>query len=91
MDEKRFTRLDDKIDKLDEKVDQVNLTLAKIEITLGVNTQSLVEHIKRTNLLEEKLEPVEKHVTNVNVIGKFLMGALGVIATIAGIYAVFFN
>lgn len=73
-----FTRLFDKLDSLDERLNNIDITLAKQET-------SLAEHIRRTNLLEEKLEPVEKHVTMLNGVAKFI----GLSALLAGIYSVF--
>jgi len=61
---------------LDKRVDSIDITLARQEV-------SLAEHIRRTNILEEKLEPVEKHVTMLNGVMKFL----GISALIAGIYS----
>jgi len=67
-------RTEDKIDKIVESIGEINVTLAKQEVSLS-------EHIKRTNLLEQKLEPVEKHVAMVNGALKFI----GTLALIAGI------
>lgn len=67
-------RIEDKIDKLADK-------LANIDKTLAVNTSSLVEHVRRTNLLEERVEPLEKDVTMIHGALKFI----GVVATLAAI------
>lgn len=66
----------DMLKDLDKRVDSIDITLARQEV-------SLAEHIRRTNILEEKLEPVEKHVTMLNGVMKFL----GISALIAGIYS----
>lgn len=67
--------LEDKIDSISEKITNIDVTLAKQSVVLE-------EHIRRTNLLEEKLAPVEKHVHMVNgalkAIG-FIAIALGVV------------
>ncbi len=60
-------RILDKLDEMDKRLDNIDVTLAKQHV-------SLEEHIKRTNLLEEKLDPVEKHVHGVNVILKLFGG-----------------
>lgn len=57
--DKKLDKLEAKLDKLDERLDQISTTLA-------VNTASLVEHIKRTNKLEERTEYNEKHVLFIN-------------------------
>ena len=67
-------RLEDKIDKIGERMGNIDVTLAKQSIILE-------EHVKRTNLLEGKLAPVEKHVIMVNGVLKFL----GLVAILIGI------
>jgi hypothetical protein len=71
----QIERLDSKISKTDEKI-------GNIEVILARNTTSLEEHIKRTNILEQKLEPVETHVKHVEGIVKFTIW----LATISGLY-----
>lgn len=69
--------------KLIKDVDQIKKSLANVDKTLALQHVSLVEHIRRTSLLEEKLEPVEKHVEQVRGVFKFigwLLAALGVLA-----------
>jgi hypothetical protein len=62
------------MDRYEEKLDKITEQISEINITLARNTVSLEEHIKRTNILENKLEPVEKHVVMVNGVIKFLLG-----------------
>lgn len=68
--------------KLEDKIDSIADRINNIDITLGKQSVILEEHIRRTNLLEEKLAPIEKHVYMVNgalkVIG-FLAICLGII------------
>jgi len=47
-----LNRLSDKIDKLDVRLDSMDVTLGKQQVSLD-------EHVKRTNLLEEKVVPIE--------------------------------
>jgi uncharacterized membrane protein YukC len=61
-------RILDKLDRIQDKIADIDKTLVK-------NTESLEEHIRRTNLLEtqltkqdEKLAPVYTHVDRVNFI-----------------------
>jgi glycerol dehydrogenase-like iron-containing ADH family enzyme len=68
-DNKRFDKIDAKLEKIVEHIGSIDVTLAKQSVLLD-------EHIKRSNMLEEKLAPVEKHVTIVNTILKVL-GAAG--------------
>jgi len=71
MDENRVYN---KLDKIEERLGSIDVTLIEQHI-------SLREHIKRTNLLEKKLEPVEKHVIMVQGGLKFV----GIIATLTAI------
>ena len=70
--------MDDKFQRLENKLDTLGDKLADIDKTLTRNTVSLEDHVRRTNLLEEKLAPVEKHVAMIQGIVKFiaLMGVL---------------
>lgn len=52
----------EKLEKLDSRIDNIDITLAKQSVILENQHASLEVHIKRTDLLEAKLEPVEKHV-----------------------------
>lgn len=45
----------EKMDKLVEDVTQVRIDVAKIVVVLETNTESLVEHVRRTDLLEKQL------------------------------------
>jgi hypothetical protein len=78
------------LEKLDEKLDKVEERLGSIDITLAKNTQSLDEHIRRTELAEEaigfikdELKPIQKHVTQVHTI----LQAIGFIAVVVSILA----
>lgn len=76
-----------KLNKIEEKVDVIVEKLHNIDKTLERNTASLEMHIKRTDLLEAKLKPVEDHVAALNGGLK----ALGVISLIVGIFAAIFK
>lgn len=47
----------------------------EIEKIMSRNTVSLEEHIRRTNLLEQKMSNVEKHVNMVQGAGKLLLSS----------------
>jgi hypothetical protein len=63
--DKRFDKLEEKIDKIVDKVGEINTTLAAQHVTLE-------EHIRRTELLEGEILPIKKHVTIVNAFMKLL-------------------
>ena len=67
--------------KIEDKIDKIQKKMASIDSTLAAQHESLKIHIKRTNLLEQKIEPIDKHVTMVNGVLKFL----GVVSLIAGL------
>ncbi len=75
-------KIESKIDKLDEKLDRV-------EVTLAINTQSLVEHVRRTNALEDKLDPVEKHVNLTNAGLKILAGVFALLMAVKAAVEIF--
>ncbi len=50
-----FNRLENKIDKLDNRLDSIDVTLAAQHV-------SLKEHMRRTQILEDDLEPIKTHV-----------------------------
>lgn len=56
MSDKRFDRLDEKLDRLDMRLDNIDVTLTK-------QAAQLEYHIKRTDLLEEKVKPVVDYAT----------------------------
>jgi hypothetical protein len=70
-------RLADKLDKLDERLDEMSGILLR-------NTISLEEHIKRTNLLESRLAPIERSVDRMNAIAWFLTKAGAVALALLG-------
>lgn len=62
----RLSRMDDKLDSLVDDIGQ-------IKITLAVNTKEIAEHIRRTNLLENKMDKdsLERDIQNVQNNGRF--------------------
>ena len=66
---------DDKLNRIEEKLDHISTTLVKQQVILD-------EHVRRTNILEEKFEPVETHVKNLQGVVKFFK-FIGVLAAIA--------
>lgn len=77
-----FKTVIDKLDKLDSRIDNIDITLVRQEAQLA-------EHIRRTNILEQKLEPVERHVDRVNTVIKIFTYAGAILSFFAGLYATF--
>ena len=81
MSDERLSRIESKLDIVSEKIGSIDSTLAAQHV-------SLVDHIRRTELLESALKPVEDHVALMASVGK-IVAALAVIAAIAeGLMAV---
>lgn len=76
---------DNKLDKIEAKIDKIQDRLSSIDITLAAQHESLKTHIKRTDLLEMKLEPAEKHVIAVNALLRVLGYSAIIVAIIEGI------
>lgn len=83
---KKFESIDQNIIRVEERLNGMDRTLVKQE-------ENLKEHMKRSDLLEEQMAPVKKHVALVESVFK-IVGAIGVlVATAAGIVKIieFFN
>lgn len=76
------SRVLNKLDEMDKRIDSIDITLAKQHV-------SLEEHIKRTNLLEMKLEPIDTHVKSVNAVLKFAGGIAILLAAFESIKNLF--
>lgn len=62
-------RLEDKIDKIVDNISDINITLAKQSTILD-------EHVRRSTNLEDRVEPLEKHM-------HMIQGAIKVIGLVA--------
>jgi hypothetical protein len=71
---KQLDRMEAKDLKIEERLDSIDLTLAKQEIILA-------EHVKRSNLLEARLVPIEK--SQIVIHGLFKI--IGVASTVVGL------
>lgn len=74
-----------KIKPEEDRLLQIERTLASIDKTLALNTHHLAEHMRRTQLLEDDMGPVKKHVEQMKGAAKLL----GLIALVASIIAIF--
>jgi hypothetical protein len=72
--DKRFDRIEEKLDKIDARMDAMASTLI-------INTEQLKYHIKRTDILEEQVEPIADHVVFIRVALRWV----GVLAVLAGL------
>lgn len=80
-------------DHIQQRLDDINDKLHNIDKTLAVNTEQLAEHMKRSlsnekavELLAQRIEPIQLHVSNVT----FLVKTVAYVAGISGLaWAVF--
>ncbi len=56
------TKIDKMADRLDSKLDKIHDRLNNIEIATVQNTSSLTEHMRRTDIAEERLEVLESEI-----------------------------
>lgn len=75
MEDKMTDRILKKLDDMDDKINNIDKTLVR-------NTASLDEHIRRTELLEEAIKPVQEHVSMMKGAAK-LIGYISLIVGIA--------
>ncbi len=73
---------------LKEKVETIEVHLSEIKVTLALNTQSLVEHERRSlanekavELLKSEIRPISTHVA---VVGAMIK-TIGILGTIVGL------
>jgi hypothetical protein len=72
--ERNPNRILDKLDAMDAKLHSIDKTLVKQE-------ENLAEHMRRTKLLEDKLQPVEDHV-------KYMHGALKLLIVVSIVFGI---
>lgn len=73
----------EELQEIREHILEIYRILERNTTTLERNTDELAEHIRRTELLEEKMETALIPVRY----GKFLLAVLSVAATLAAIYS----
>lgn len=73
-----WKRFENKLDVVVEKIGEINVTLAKQSVVLD-------EHIRRTEAIEEKLVPLDKHMYMINGGLKIIGGLAVLVGIIEGI------
>lgn len=77
--------VDDKLTRIENKIDKIHDRINAIDVTLAQQHESLVHHIKRTDLLENKIAPIEKQLILWQGAGKLVSWIAVIAAAIAGI------
>ncbi len=80
-DERRIERIEAKVDDISEKLCETN-------VILGAQHESLKLHMKRSDLLEEAMKPLQRHVAMVDGALR-LLGILATIVAIVGVIRMF--
>lgn len=75
-------RLDKIDDKFDLKLSKVEDRLGSIDKTLVKQEAQLAEHIRRTELLEQEIKPIKKHVAYLQA-GLKLLGLIALVLGLA--------
>ncbi len=89
MDTREFHEwLAERFDRIENKLDIVQSHSSSVDVTLARQAADIAHHIRRTDLLETRLEqvaadikPIKDHVTRIKGMGAFVVGlgiALGV-------------
>lgn len=77
-DDKRFERMELKLDDISDHMGMIDVTLAAQNITLQ-------EHVRRTSLLEEEFQPIRRKV----YMAQGAVGFIALLSIILGIMAYF--
>lgn len=80
--------MDELVKFLKEQFQRHDSRLDSVDRTLAVNTELLRIHIKRTDLLEDEVKFVKKHVIFVQMLGKLLAYGVGLIGGLLAILSV---
>jgi len=72
-------RIEQQLDKLDSKIDMLVSTQAALDKTLALNTQSLLEHMKRTELLEAVVQRLDKAYLKASIFVSVAIGAFAIL------------
>lgn len=71
--EKLIEKLEAQLEKQDERIECIRQELSEINSTLVRNTSSLEYHVKRTDMLEDKLNSVpQKVLVFLSILGAFI-------------------
>lgn len=66
----------DELTRIENKIDRISDRIGSIDVTLAAQHESLSDHIRRTELLEETVKPLVRH-------DAMMQGALKVIGILA--------
>lgn len=73
---------DNRFDKIDEKLDRVIKSQNDMNVTLALNTDHLADHMKRTALLETVVAKQTTRIDKIMVTASVVSGLIGLILAI---------
>ena len=73
--------------KIIKDVEQIKKSIASIDKTLALQHVSLSEHIRRTEILEQTIKPIDEHVHQVRGVAKFMGWLVAAAAAVAAFFA----
>ena len=76
-------------DRLEPKIDKIIEDMHAVKTHLAVYNEQLKIHIKRSETLESKIEPIEEHVYMMNGALKVLGVVSAIVAIVAGLIKIF--
>lgn len=79
---------DKKLEQIENKIDKLSDRLGSIDVTLAKQHESLKDHIRRTEILEDAIDPIQKHVLMVNSMTKIIGAVILAIGALEGIFAI---
>jgi ribosome-binding ATPase YchF (GTP1/OBG family) len=60
MSDARFDKLDKTLEKIDDKVNKIDKHVVRLDAHVEKNTEDLAEHMRRTELNEDRIYRLEK-------------------------------
>lgn len=76
---------DDRLIRIEEKIDKVIDRVSSCDVTLAAQHVTLKEHMRRTEALEQIVEPIREHVNTVAAFGKIVVWTVGAITLVSSI------
>ena len=79
----RLGAIEGKLDENNSMTGEIRVSVAQHSEILKAQHESLVEHIRRTKNLEDRIKPIETHIVRIDGAVKFV----GLLALIVGVVA----
>lgn len=80
---------DDRLIRIENKVDKISERINSVDVTLAAQHESLKDHMRRTELLEQAVEPLKSHLNAVHMAAKLIGVIVGIITVGAAVVEIF--